>query len=103
MPFDTQSIASVSRTLLEQGLRRFTYLPLLTPEPRPLVPRIFDSKLTACSSSLITVHRFYFLAFFFYTRDMPTVMLTNACTPLGQVNGATGTTVAVVLDQAGKS
>jgi hypothetical protein len=34
---------------------------------------------------------------------MPTVMLTNACTPLGQVNGATGTTVAVVLDQAGKS
>jgi hypothetical protein len=25
-----------------------------------------------------------------YTRDMPSVMLTNACTPLGQVNGATG-------------
>jgi hypothetical protein len=39
----------------------------------------------------------------FYTRAMPTVMLTNACTPLGQVNGATGTTVGVVLDPAGKS
>jgi hypothetical protein len=39
----------------------------------------------------------------FYTRDMPTVMLTNACTPLGQVNGAMGTTVGVVLDPAGKS
>jgi len=39
----------------------------------------------------------------FYTRDMPTVMLTNACTPLGQVNGATGTAVGVVLDPAGKS
>ncbi|KAJ5654961.1 hypothetical protein N7490_001964 [Penicillium lividum] len=38
-----------------------------------------------------------------YTRDMPTVMLTNACTPLGQVNGATGTAVGVVLDPAGKS
>jgi hypothetical protein len=37
-----------------------------------------------------------------YTRDMPTVMLTNACTPLGQVNGATGTAVGVVLDPAGK-
>ncbi|KAJ6125807.1 hypothetical protein N7471_010300 [Penicillium samsonianum] len=37
-----------------------------------------------------------------YTRDMPTVMLTNACTPLGQVNGATGTAVGVVLDPTGK-
>ncbi|KAJ6087103.1 hypothetical protein N7467_006017 [Penicillium canescens] len=37
-----------------------------------------------------------------YTRDMPTVMLTNACTPLGQVNGATGTAVGIVLDPAGK-
>jgi hypothetical protein len=39
----------------------------------------------------------------FYTRDVPTVMLTNACTPLGQVNGATGTTVGVALDPAGKT
>ena len=39
----------------------------------------------------------------FYTRDMPTVMLTNACTTLGQVNGATGTAVGVVLDPSGKS
>jgi hypothetical protein len=30
-------------------------------------------------------------------------MLTNACTPLGQVNGAMGTAVGVVLDPAGKS
>ncbi|KAJ5343447.1 uncharacterized protein N7506_003271 [Penicillium brevicompactum] len=38
-----------------------------------------------------------------YTRDMPTVMITNACTPLGQVNGAKGTAVGVALDPAGKS
>ncbi|KAI2734368.1 hypothetical protein DTO013F2_10324 [Penicillium roqueforti] len=38
-----------------------------------------------------------------YTRDMPTVMLTNACTPLGQVNGAKVTAVGVALDPAGKS
>lgn len=38
-----------------------------------------------------------------YTRDMPTVMLTNACTPLGQVNGSKGTAVGVALDSAGKS
>jgi hypothetical protein len=34
---------------------------------------------------------------------MPTVMLANACTPLGQVNGAIGTKVGVALDPAGKS
>jgi hypothetical protein len=34
---------------------------------------------------------------------MPTVMLTNAYTPLGQVNGAMGNAVGVVLDLAGKS
>jgi hypothetical protein len=38
----------------------------------------------------------------FYTRDMLAVMLMNACTPLGQVNGATGTAVGVILDPEGK-
>ena len=37
-----------------------------------------------------------------YTRNMPSVILTNACTPLGQVNGATGTAVGIVLDPAGE-
>ncbi len=42
-------------------------------------------------------------ALLFYTQDMPTVMPTNACTPPGQVNGATGIIVGAVLDPAGKS
>jgi hypothetical protein len=33
---------------------------------------------------------------------MPVVMLSNACTPLGQVNGATGTAVGIVIDPTGK-
>jgi hypothetical protein len=37
-----------------------------------------------------------------YIRDIPSVMLTNACTLLGQVNNATGTVVGIVLDPAGK-
>lgn len=43
-----------------------------------------------------------FAGLFFYTRNMPAVMLTNACTALGQVNGATGTAVGIVLDSSGK-
>ena len=33
---------------------------------------------------------------------MPAVMLSNACTPLGQVNGATGTAVGIVIDPTGE-
>jgi hypothetical protein len=32
---------------------------------------------------------------------MPAMMLTNACTLLGQVNGATGTAVGIVVDPTG--
>lgn len=37
-----------------------------------------------------------------YTNGMPSVILTNACTSIDQVNGATGTVVGLILDQAGK-
>lgn len=35
---------------------------------------------------------------FLYTPNMPCVILTNVCTRLGQVNGATGTAIGVVVD-----
>jgi len=35
---------------------------------------------------------------FFYTPNMPAMMLTNACTLLGQVNGATGSAVGITVD-----
>jgi len=43
-----------------------------------------------------------FPGLFFYTQGMPAVMLSNACTPLGQVNGATGTAVGIVIDPTGR-
>lgn len=43
-----------------------------------------------------------FPGLFLYSRNMPAVMLTNVCTRIGQVNGAAGTAVGVVLDPAGK-
>jgi hypothetical protein len=36
-----------------------------------------------------------------YAPGMPAVILTNICTPLGQVNGAAGDAVGVVVDPAG--
>ena len=44
-----------------------------------------------------------FPGLFLYTRNMPAVMLTNICSRIGQVNGALGTVVGVVLDPTGKS
>ena len=44
-----------------------------------------------------------FPGLFLYTPNMPAVILTNACTLLGQVNGAPGTAVGVVVDPTGKS
>lgn len=43
-----------------------------------------------------------FPGIFLYTPDMPSVILTNICTRIGQVNGATGTSVGVVIDPAGE-
>jgi hypothetical protein len=43
-----------------------------------------------------------FPGLFLYTRDMPAVVLTNICTPLGLVNGAAGTAAGVVVDPTGK-
>lgn len=43
-----------------------------------------------------------FPGLFLYTQNMPAVMLTNACTRIGQVNGAAGTAVGVILDPVGK-
>ena len=47
--------------------------------------------------------RIPFPGLFLYTRNMPAVILTNTCSRIGQVNGAIGTVVGVVLDPAGKS
>lgn len=43
-----------------------------------------------------------FLGLFLYTANVPAVILTNICTPLGQVNGAAGTTIGIVVDLTGK-
>lgn len=43
-----------------------------------------------------------FPGIFLYTPNMPSVLLTNICTRLGQVNGATGTAVGVAVDPAGE-
>lgn len=43
-----------------------------------------------------------FPGLFLYTAGMPAVILTNICTALGQVNGAAGTAVGVVVDQSGE-
>jgi hypothetical protein len=37
-----------------------------------------------------------------YTQGMPIIILSNICTPLGQVNGATGTTTGITIDSTGK-
>lgn len=39
---------------------------------------------------------------FLYNRNKPAVILTNICTRIGQVNGAAGTAVGMVLDPTGK-
>ena len=44
-----------------------------------------------------------FPGLFLYTRDMPALILTNICSRIGQVKGAIGTIVGVVLDPKGKS
>ena len=44
-----------------------------------------------------------FPGLFLYTADMPAVILTNVCSALGQVNGARGTAVGIVVDQTGMS
>ena len=38
-----------------------------------------------------------------YTLSMPTMVLTNTCTPAGLVNGAIGEAVGIVVDPAGGS
>jgi hypothetical protein len=43
-----------------------------------------------------------FLGIFLYTRNMPSVILTNICTKIGHVNGAIGTAVGIVVDPTGK-
>ena len=47
--------------------------------------------------------RIPFAGLFLFTPNMPAMMLTNACTLLGQVNGATGTAVGVVPEPNGTS
>lgn len=47
--------------------------------------------------------RIPFPGMFLYTQNMPSVILTNTCTRLGLVNGATGTAVGIVVDPAGES
>jgi hypothetical protein len=42
-----------------------------------------------------------FPGLFLYTENMPAVVLTNICTPLGQVNRAAGTAVGIVVDPSG--
>src|SRR5579871_1803976 len=44
-----------------------------------------------------------FPGLFFYTQEMPAVILTNICTSLGQVNGSRGITTSVVIDQGSGS
>jgi hypothetical protein len=44
-----------------------------------------------------------FPGLFLYTPTMPVAVLTNICTNLGLVNGATGAAVGVVVDPTGKS
>jgi hypothetical protein len=42
-----------------------------------------------------------FPGLFLYTRNMPAVILTNICTPLGLVNGASGVAIGIVVDPTG--
>jgi hypothetical protein len=44
-----------------------------------------------------------FPGLFLYTPEMPTILLTNICTALGQVNGARGIAVGIVVDPTGMS
>jgi hypothetical protein len=44
-----------------------------------------------------------FPGLFLYAPGMPAVILSNTCTVLGQVNGATGTVVGTVVDPTGES
>lgn len=43
-----------------------------------------------------------FPGLFLYTPNMPAVIFTNACTLIGQVNGAAGTAIGVGVDPTGK-
>jgi hypothetical protein len=47
--------------------------------------------------------RIPFPGMFLYTQNMPCAVLTNICTRMGLVNGATGTAVGVVVDPTGES
>jgi hypothetical protein len=44
-----------------------------------------------------------FPGLFLYTPQMPTILLTNVCTALGQVNGARGIASGIVVDPTGMS
>ena len=44
-----------------------------------------------------------FPGLFLYTPEMPTILLTNICTALGQVNGARGLAAGIVVDPTGMS
>lgn len=43
-----------------------------------------------------------FPGLFLYTRNMPAVILTNICTPLSLVNGASGIAIGIVVDPTGR-
>jgi hypothetical protein len=43
-----------------------------------------------------------FPGLFLYTPNMPAVILTNICTPLGLVNGGSGTAIGIVVDPTGR-
>jgi hypothetical protein len=42
-----------------------------------------------------------FPGLFLYTPNMPAVILTNICTPLGLVNRASGAAIGIVVDPSG--
>jgi hypothetical protein len=44
-----------------------------------------------------------FSGLFLYTPNMPITVLTNICTNLGLINGATGTAIGIVPDPTSKS
>jgi hypothetical protein len=64
------------------------------------------TNLRLCADDLLGVleqgTKIPFPGLFLYTPGMPAMVLTNICTPLGLVNGATGTAVGIVIDPAGK-
>jgi hypothetical protein len=71
------------------------------------------SRVTSASSSPLRVEdllqqtdqgtKIPFQGLFFYTAGMPTIILANICTLLGQVNGTRATASGIVVDPTGMS